>query len=403
MAEQSNRTNPGPQEQEQAQDQEQTQDQEQHQAKAKEPWWMDHVRQLVVGSPATQADAWQTPPPPPPPPRRRSPSGPPAWALANMSPPAQAAPKPQPRPAVQEQDTQAHAEPQQPPPEQPSEQPPVAQEQETAEQAAGEQTAEALEAQEPQREPELRGFTNKLSIASILDFLSINRQSGTLYLTNTRETFTLEILEGDIVHASSNLSNDEQLLGSILVARDKIGTEQLEDFYRRFSPNADTQSTSDYEDLVSREDLKLAVEAQVQELFNRLYAADDCSFCFYEGETSGVEQRIRMNVTRLLLESARNQDELEQDPTEAVGTEAVEVDKSCSEMDLDEVREFDDAVSFDATLDGVVEQDTVEAFEDTPPLEDTALFDSGECQEWDRTVDELADADEVDPADLRNI
>jgi hypothetical protein len=164
--------------------------------------------------------------------------------------------------------------------------------------------------QEADGDPDLGGSTANLPISSILELLSANRKSGTLHITSGCETFTLEILEGDVVHASSDQSPHEQLLGSILVARDKIGVEELEDFYRRYatrSPPVD--ETVEHEGLVSREDLRSAIEAQVQHLFNRLYAAGSGTFDFYAGGISNLEQRIRMNVTRLLLESARTKDE----------------------------------------------------------------------------------------------
>ncbi|MHC4513359.1 MAG: DUF4388 domain-containing protein [Planctomycetota bacterium] len=233
-------------------------------SKKDEPWWMDHVRQIVIG-PKTS----------------------PATPTTQQAPPA---PEPQAQP-VQEQPVEA-----QPPQEQPVQGPPC----------------------------DLRGSTRSLPISSILELLSTNRKSGTLHMTSNEETFTLEILEGDVVHASSDRSTQEQLLGSILVARDKIGTEQLEDFYKRFTPHSGADDEpSEHEELVSREDLKLALEAQVQELFNRLYAAEQGTFWFYEGGSSNVEQRIRLNVTRLLLESARTKDEAErQQPADpAVATD----------------------------------------------------------------------------------
>lgn len=171
----------------------------------------------------------------------------------------------------------------------------------------------ASDPEQGERAPALRGFTSSLPISSILELLSASRKSGTLCVTSEGEHFTLEILEGDVVHASSDRSTREQLLGSILVARDKIGVEQLEDFYRRYTQTSEVDD-SEHETLVSREDLMSALEEQVQELFNRLYSAGNGVFCFYEGGRSNVEQRIRMNVTKLLLESARTQDELERRP-----------------------------------------------------------------------------------------
>ena len=173
--------------------------------------------------------------------------------------------------------------------------------------------------------PDLGGSTANLPISSILELLSANRKSGTLHMTSGVETFTLEILEGDVVHASSNQYAQEQLLGSILVARDQIGVEQLEEFYKRYTRRSNaTDETLERESLVSREDLVSALEEQVQELFNRLYAAGSGTFDFYVGGSSNIEQRIRMNVTRLLLESARTKDEQERQsqfgPAEEAGT-----------------------------------------------------------------------------------
>lgn len=163
------------------------------------------------------------------------------------------------------------------------------------------------------RAPTLGGSASALPIPSILELLSANRKSGTLSVTSGGERFTLEILEGDVVHASSDRSTREQLLGSILVARDKIDAEQLEDFYKRYTQSSEGED-AEHETLVSREDLMSALEEQVQELFNRLYSAVEGTFSFFEGESSNVEQRIRMNVTKLLLESARTKDEADRKP-----------------------------------------------------------------------------------------
>ena len=92
---------------------------------------------------------------------------------------------------------------------------------------------------------------------------------------------------------------------------DLVTAEQLEDFYKRYTQSAQGE---DDESLVSREDLMSALEEQVQELFRRLHKVDQGAFSFFEGESSNVEQRIRMNVTTLLLESARTKDEAERTP-----------------------------------------------------------------------------------------
>ncbi len=74
----------------------------------------------------------------------------------------------------------------------------------------------------------LRGSSSCLSVTEILAFLSSHRKTGTLRVCSGRETFTLEIHSGDVVHACTDSSREDQLLGSILVARDSISTAALE-------------------------------------------------------------------------------------------------------------------------------------------------------------------------------
>lgn len=156
----------------------------------------------------------------------------------------------------------------------------------------------------------LRGSSSCLSVTEILAFLSSHHKTGTLRVCSGRETFTLEIHSGDVVHACTDSSREDQLLGSILVARDSISTAALEEFFKCFtSADGMIGDALEHAQLVSRADLQEALEHQVQELFHRLFHADPASFFFYEGGERTLEQRIRMNITQLLLESARNTDE----------------------------------------------------------------------------------------------
>jgi hypothetical protein len=63
------------------------------------------------------------------------------------------------------------------------------------------------------------------------------------------------------------------------------------------------------EELVSREELRAALEYQIQQLFHRLFCAKDATFTFGQQPDEDDDGRIRMNVTQLLLESARTLDE----------------------------------------------------------------------------------------------
>ncbi len=156
----------------------------------------------------------------------------------------------------------------------------------------------------------LRGFSTSLPVPDLLEFMSTYRKTGTLRVSTQVETFTLELLEGDVVHAGSDYSCHEQLLGSILVARDSISTEQLEDFFRNYSVTGRHFGEAMVrQQIVSRDDLQDALEEQVQGLFRRLHTSTDAAFYFYEGAHDDVEARIRLNVRALLLESAAQNDE----------------------------------------------------------------------------------------------
>ena len=81
----------------------------------------------------------------------------------------------------------------------------------------------------------LRGSTTALSIPDLLQLLSRHKKTGTLRIITESETFTLEIFDGDVVHACSDRAPKDQLLGSILVARNSISVEQLEQFFEQFA------------------------------------------------------------------------------------------------------------------------------------------------------------------------
>jgi hypothetical protein len=63
------------------------------------------------------------------------------------------------------------------------------------------------------------------------------------------------------------------------------------------------------EQVVSRQALQIALTYQVQGLFQRLFAATEASYTFSSSVRLMENPDLRMNVTHLLLESARTLDE----------------------------------------------------------------------------------------------
>ena len=65
------------------------------------------------------------------------------------------------------------------------------------------------------------------------------------------------------------------------------------------------------EGIVTRDQLKFALEAQVKQLFQRLFSAKDATFAFYDGRANENLHQVEMNLTRLLLESSIGASEAE--------------------------------------------------------------------------------------------
>src|SRR5262249_18671142 len=99
-------------------------------------------------------------------------------------------------------------------------------------------------------------------------------------------------------------------LGTVLVARNKLSTEKLEEFLERYCPeDGKIGEVMKRAHLVSEDDLRDALEWQVRELFHRVSSIDDAVFSFREGAISRLELRVCLNTTQLLLEGALALDE----------------------------------------------------------------------------------------------
>jgi len=149
-----------------------------------------------------------------------------------------------------------------------------------------------------------------IPVAEILDFLSHASKSGVLFVTTFHETFVLELIDGRLVHATSDNPPQEMRLGEILVAHNLLTEEELKKCVQA-AASADELLGSYLVDegLVERRDLHTAMAVQVQSLFNRLSQAENAVYRFRDGEVMGRPQGLTVNIKRLLLESARLHDE----------------------------------------------------------------------------------------------
>jgi hypothetical protein len=129
-----------------------------------------------------------------------------------------------------------------------------------------------------------------------------------LIVRTESESFSIELADGHIVHAVSDSTPLEERLGSILLQRELIGAEQLQDVLNA-SPGGMLGVVLVAENLVSRDDLLATLDHQAALLFRRLFAHHRTQFSFCEGGSAGLDLHIEANVTLLLLEGARTNDE----------------------------------------------------------------------------------------------
>jgi hypothetical protein len=156
----------------------------------------------------------------------------------------------------------------------------------------------------------LRGHTRAVTVPEILGFVASIRKSGVLRVRTRDEAFRIDLEQGSVVYAQGDKPPHGQLLGQILVAQGALSQERLDRVVESEAQNVDfLGEVLLRRGLVTREALCIALTYQVQGLFHRLFDAEDAVFQFDEGAHTPRTQDIHLNVTTLLLESARSSDE----------------------------------------------------------------------------------------------
>lgn len=163
----------------------------------------------------------------------------------------------------------------------------------------------------------LSGHTGAVSVGELLGFLSNLRRTGTLRIKTKEEVFHLRLEQGAIVYATGDNNPVSLRIGEILVRQGAISSGRLRRFLtlehdgRKFLGEALVEAR-----LVQEEQLRAALTHQVQEIFHRIHDAEHADFELVEGAARGQSRGVRLNVTQLLLESARRVDEAGREPLE---------------------------------------------------------------------------------------
>lgn len=154
----------------------------------------------------------------------------------------------------------------------------------------------------------LRGEGASIPVPDLLGFLSQQHKTGTLEVVTPNEVYTLEFLQGDVVHAHVNPTVPRQRLGDILVSSGAVTREDIE----RIRSQGLSQRLGEVllrEALVTPDQLTYALRTQVQLLFNRMFAAEVTRFSFWNGPPVLATEGMRLNAMALIFEGARTHDE----------------------------------------------------------------------------------------------
>lgn len=177
---------------------------------------------------------------------------------------------------------------------------------------AGRKTREQPRKSEPRYD--LQGNAWTIPVTELVGFLSHSGKSGLLWVTSPSETFVLEFARGNLVHATSNAPPVAFRLGEILLAQGLLSAPDLAEVID-FAKAADDLLGSYLlrTGRLQHSELQRALALQVQQLFHRLMDAENALYRFQEGAQLLRSQSLEVNITQLLLESARKKDEERQD------------------------------------------------------------------------------------------
>jgi len=168
------------------------------------------------------------------------------------------------------------------------------------------------EAPVPSTPADLEGHTGAVAVAELFEMLTQLSKTGVIVFEFGRETVSVELDHGRVAHAASNGSQQGERLGDLLVSRGALTAEELGEAI--LTARREGQLLGAHllaSGRVSPRQLREALAAQVQRLFNRLFAVQDARYRFYERHVGGDDRHLDLNLRRLLFESARIADEAE--------------------------------------------------------------------------------------------
>lgn len=162
-------------------------------------------------------------------------------------------------------------------------------------------------------------FSGKaFTVSEVLQFLGVNRKSGTVTIALPKERVTIRLVDGDISHASSDRSPPGLRLGEILVAQGALDPRRLTEFLiRQPGKSAPLGRNLIEQSIVSEDAICNALHHQMKELFRRCLDVPDVDVVFEPASEEAKDLDFSTNLVALLLEGAAAHDTEDQPAAES--------------------------------------------------------------------------------------
>lgn len=157
----------------------------------------------------------------------------------------------------------------------------------------------------------LHGNSWTIPLSELLGFLAFGRKTGVLWVDAPEENFLIGLVDGDLMHATSDHAPPGLRLGEVLVSYGYLTNRQLDRFLEQ-QESADAAISGEVllgAGMINDDELRSALAYQTQQLFHRLVATRNAVFRFREGMQIPLAYHVKMNINSLLLDSARVLDE----------------------------------------------------------------------------------------------
>jgi len=156
----------------------------------------------------------------------------------------------------------------------------------------------------------LTGNLHYFYLSNILQLISSNHKTGSLFLSFKKKNVSIIFRDGTIIFASGNKT--ESKLGNLLISKGKISNSQLRNFLKRTKKRGIALGKLLVEDnIISSETLKSVVKHQIEEILYDIFLCEGGSFRFDES-TPNLERIIvsPLDLVSLILEASRRIDEM---------------------------------------------------------------------------------------------